>query len=372
MNEIGGDFCLADIDHAMPEDEQSYACLVAEWQSQAVVYGHSSGRAAYHAALKQVLSQASTRPKALLPSYLCDTMLEPFRAAGLEVDFYRVYGDLSTDVDDLDQRVQVEPSVVMLCDYFGFHQSLGALSVQCVSLSDEHFVIYDATHSALDGCPWGSLTRKPDVCLISLRKMMPVVDGALTVWLRGCETLDTGRPTALGKSASTRALAMLLKASYLLDGQGDKQTYLSMYEQSERLISEEYHQLQGMSQLSWSILRRVGVRRARRRRRENYLRLLESLRDLPGMQPLYSCLPNDVYPLGFPIVSEHRDALRAYLVQNQIYCPVHWRLPRDIEQRGFSESHWLSQRILTIPCDQRYTSTDMARVAAVIAGFRQQ
>lgn len=369
MKDIGGDFCFSDLPQALNGDERSYSDLAAEWQSLGALSCYSSGRGAYCAILRWARSHRSSEPTALLPSYLCRTMMEPFQAAGLRIGFYRVHADLTIDADDFDRCVRAGFSLILICDYFGFHQSLGILQGKCLTSPEDSFIVYDATHAALDPRPWGSVAREPDVCLISLRKTIPVVDGALAVWLRRCETPNTGRPTELGKSASLRALAMLLKASYLLDGRGDKQAHLSMYGQSESLIGEEYERLDGMSELSWSMLRRVGVHRARRKRRENYLRLLELLGNVEGIRPLYTVLSDDVYPLGFPIISERRDALRAFLVQNKIYCPVHWALPDEIPQHEFSESHWLSQRILTIPCDQRYTMADMTRVADAIAAF---
>jgi dTDP-4-amino-4,6-dideoxygalactose transaminase len=369
MGEIGGDFCLADLDTVLSDGEQSYFDVAIEWYAQRAVSSFSSGRAAYYAVLNRISDHMGHLVVAWLPSYLCPAMVEPFRLAGMNVGFYPVHADLSVDVEELCTLVGARPSVVVVCDYFGFHQSLCVMADPSLSLSNEHFVVYDATHAALDQRPGDSVARKPDVCLLSLRKMLPVVDGALVIWTRENGHSCLGTPATLSESASLRALAMVLKASYLASGKLEKGMFLSLYGQSENLISEEYAATQGMSQLSWSMLRRVGVHRARSNRRENYLRLLDLVRGLMSMRPLYTELPEGVYPLGFPVVCEDRDALRNFLIQNQVYCPVHWVLPDEVSREEFPESHWLSQRILTIPCDQRYTSTDMIRIADILAAF---
>ena len=55
-----------------------------------------SGRTAIEAVLKQ-LSDVHT---ALLPSYCCDSMIAPFRDAGIQVKFYQVCWDSELKVED--------------------------------------------------------------------------------------------------------------------------------------------------------------------------------------------------------------------------------------------------------------------------------
>jgi len=368
VREIGGDFCLADL-LCPVEPESAYSRLLARWEQQAYLSIYSSGRSAYYAILKHIAAEADYSLRVLLPSYLCHTMLEPVRAAGLDAVFYKVRANLSIDVDDLARLMRTGPSVIVICDYFGFRGSLQVLDDLHLPMTDDHFVLYDATHSALDQEPWKTAVWKPDVCVVSLRKTLPVADGAFAIWPGRVSISGPQSPAALSESASLRSVAMLLKAWYLLHGQGDKNVYLSMYRQSESLVDEEYQQTGGMSLLSRSMLEHVDFRKARTSRRDNYLRLLEMLGNVEGVRPLFPVLPDDVYPLGFPIVADCRDELRAYLTRNDIYCPIHWVLPDDIPVKKFPESHGLSQRILTIPCDQRHTALDMTTIGKAVLEF---
>ena len=368
MREIGGDFCFTDLRWRV-ESQSAYSCLAARWGHEARLSMYSSGRAAYYAILRHIVAEAGHSQKVLLPSYLCHTMLEPVRATELEAVFYKVQADLSIDRDDLTRLMRTGPSVIVICDYFGFHGSRQVLDDPHLPVTDDHFVLYDATHSALDPEPWRSAVWKPDVCVVSLRKMLPVVDGAFAIWPSRRSMPELESSATLSESASLRSVAMLLKASYLLHGQGDKNVYLSMYHRSESLVDEEYQQTRGMSALSRSMLEHVDFIKARTSRRANYLRLLEMLDNVEDVRPLFPVLPDDVYPLGFPVVADCRDELRTYLAQNSIYCPIHWALPGDIPADEFPESHALSQRILTIPCDQRYTASDMTAVGEAVAEF---
>jgi hypothetical protein len=153
VGEIGGDFCLADL-LCPVEYKSAYSRLVARWEQQAYLSMYSSGRAAYYAILKHMAAEADCSLRVLLPSYLCHTMLEPVWAAGLETVFYEIRGDLSIDMDDLVRLMRTGPSVIVIRDYFGFRGSLQVLDNPHLPMADDHLVLYDATHSALDQERW--------------------------------------------------------------------------------------------------------------------------------------------------------------------------------------------------------------------------
>ena len=74
-------------------------------------------------------------------------------------------------------------------------------------------------------------------------------------------------------------------------------------------------------------------------------------------------------PLFVPILvpGGRRDALRRFLIEQDIYCPVHWptssfhRLT-EVERRVYDEE-------LSLVCDQRYGETDMERVLQAVEEF---
>jgi len=76
-------------------------------------------------------------------------------------------------------------------------------------------------------------------------------------------------------------------------------------------------------------------------------------------------LPSQVVPLGFPIRLKNRDAVRQRLFNHDIYPPVHWLIQRIVPSE-FRDSHRLAAEIMTLPCDQRYDSEDMHRMAQLI------
>jgi hypothetical protein len=117
-----------------------------------------------------------------------------------------------------------------------------------------------------------------------------------------------------------------------------------------------------MSELSWTLLRySFDYLAIAQRRVANYRLLLNKLGDIA----LFTHLPENVVPLGFPLRVRRRDSLRQILFDNQIYPPVHWPTQGIVPQE-FSESHKLADEIMTLPCDQRYGGEDMERMASII------
>jgi hypothetical protein len=92
-------------------------------------------------------------------------------------------------------------------------------------------------------------------------------------------------------------------------------------------------------------------------RRKNYQTLLAGLSEWA----LFPALPLETVPLAFALCVKQRDALQRALAEKRIFCPIYWPL-RDLVPRFFSESHWLSEQILALPCDQRYNEADMEMI----------
>ena len=76
---------------------------------------------------------------------------------------------------------------------------------------------------------------------------------------------------------------------------------------------------------------------------------------------VYKGLPsedNSAYAAGFGVVG-----LIAFLGGG--YMATHWPLPARLPA-GFETCRELSERLMTLPCDQRYGRADMERMAGVI------
>lgn len=324
-------------------------------QAQAV----TSGRTAL-----AILAEEAPGPW-LLPAYLCESVLQPLRRAGIPFDFYPVGGDLRPRLDELERSVEAQsPAAVLVVDYFGFPPSpedsarLGALRETCL-------VVEDCVQGSLVELPDAAGGKLGDAVFTSFRKYLPVPDGGLLIG-----PAPRNLPTAAA-SLGERLLGQLLRGTWVsgqAEGPEVEAVFLGLLEAGEASLDEELP-LEATSRLSERLIAGLDLREAASRRRANFTALIEALEGSAAVAPLLCELPAGVSPLALPvrIGGGRRDALRAELVRRRIFCPVHWPLPPEIDEDRFPEEHRLSSEMLGLPLDQRYEPADMQRLADELA-----
>jgi hypothetical protein len=300
----------------------------------------------------------------LLPAYICETALQPFRRADVELDFYSVGDDLSPRLDELERRAESDaPAVVLVVDYFGFPprdaDRLRALRGACT-------VVEDCVHGSLLELTDHAAGAIGDVAFTTFRKYLPVPDGGLVL---GVEPREL--PPAEGAHVRTRLLGQLLRGAAIAGEvryDDAEPIFLDLLEAGESALDEV--PLAATSSVSERLLAKHDLAEVAERRRSNFRALLEAIGDSEVVTPIFDELPPGVSPLVLPVRvgAGARDSLRKTLIGRRVYCPVHWELPEEIDEGRFPEEHRLSREILGLPIDQRYDAGDMERLAAEIAG----
>jgi hypothetical protein len=323
----------------------------------------STGRTGIKLALQAIAS--SGLGTFLLPSYLCPSILFPFVEMGLKVDFYEVKADLRVDLDRFRALVKrTSPTGILFVNYFGFplHEDARRTFLE---VKDRCWLIEDCCH-AFPRSDNGSQGEMGHFVITSFRKYLPLPDGGI-VFNRSGLPLPVLSPST-EKFVSQRLLGKLLKAHFLSerDAPDDaERVYLHLFSQAEKEIDSSTP-MQGMSVISESLLTHLDLRAAELRRRENFEFMLRAFEDSFHQmgKPLFRELPDSVSPLSFPIVvrPELRNGIRQELIRRGVFCPVHWALPPHVAAERFFASHKLSQSILGIPIDQRYTHTELEGV----------
>ncbi len=282
------------------------------------------------------LAQALRPRTAWLPSYLCPALLEPFQSSSVEVRHYGV--DEHLRVSGCGWLNDVRPGdFVIVIHYFGVpHSSFPAGAAK----RSGAYIIEDSSQALF-------LPQQFEESLCALyspRKFLGVPDGGVMAskGATGTESLTLEPPP--GGWWSSGLAMMLQRRDFDLTGQPS-----DWYSLFQRVESNFPLGLFRSSDLSRAILT-CGVDYAtiRTRRRANYQALLDRL----GEYALFSEMPEQVVPLGFPVRIEAaaRDGVLRLLHAKRVYAPVHWRTD------GVAPS--LSS--LTLVCDQRYSPDDMA------------
>lgn len=329
MREIGSEFwdvpCIDQRNSIFPESTQWFL----------------SGRSA----LKAVIRELGGAGSVSMPSWCCDSMIKPFAEAGFEVRFYPVY----FRDGQLIQEWSYDSDVLFLMDYFGYTGPSPDLS------GFKGTVIRDVTHSVFASEPCDA-----EFYFGSLRKWCGVWTGGYA-WAKDGRRLQPLLKDDAGYAALRRQ-AMLQKAEYISGIRGDK-GYLQIFIETEELL--ENADALPAADRDVEMAEKLDTETIRSRRRANADVLRSTFADWT-MFPKRS--PNDV-PMFVPVLvpDGKRNELRRYLIQREIYCPVHW--PLSEYHRLHARECFIYDNELSLVCDQRYTEDDMDRMAETIKAF---
>ncbi len=303
-----------------------------------------SGRSALRAIIKDIKLSNALKCVAL-PSWCCDSMIEPFIKEGVQVEFYPVYfeeGHLKIDFSHIENC-----DAILKMDYFGFKRKH--------DLEFDGIVIEDVTHSVFNGD-----FPSADYTFGSLRKWAGFYTGGFAFKNNGYLECDLKKPN--NEYIELRKNAMQNKREYI-EGRIEQKDFLNQFIKAEEMLDSVG--IEGASETDIINAKFADVSLIKTKRRKNAEILLGELSELS----LFKALEEDDCPLFVPILVPNgkRDKLRKHLIEKQIYCPTHWPLTEF--HKIDDKSKEIYQDEISIVCDQRYNTEDMKRICFEIKSF---
>lgn len=308
---------------------------------------YRSGRTALGAIIDCILSRREFHSIAL-PSWCCETMIEPFLARKIDVFFYPVVLDVE---GHLCQKLP-DPELcdgILVMDYFGY--------VRQPELSAKwKIVIRDVTHSV-----FSAVYKDADYTYGSLRKWAGFWTGGFA-WAKEATLPQVASRDIEDAYVLLRKQGMEEKRRYL-SGEIEEKKHLKTFALAEDLLEKQPEGGADCQDIQAAL--RLNVPLIREKRRNNAAQLLDTIKEFaffPELRP-------DDCPLFVPVrvPGGERDALRQYLIKQKIYCPVHW--PVSSLHRLDENERQIYQEELSLVCDQRYDSDDMWRLCEAVDYF---
>lgn len=284
--------------------------------------------------------------KLWVPDYYCKEVVDSILLTGLELSSYKdsplhQYTLLPSGLNKSD--------VVLLVNYFGMRTK------ESISYYDfgSAYTIEDHTHD-----PWSNWAyeSKANYCFASLRKTLPVPDGGV-VWspLESPLPLEPIPTIEKQKTVGLKYKAMILKYFYLQGYKVSKEEYRNLQLEGEELIS--VGEISGMTNSTRLAISDFPINDWRAKRLENYKYLSSKISNLEVLKARAdSCCPFSVILLLDN--KEHQDYVYSKLISNNIYPAILWPHNKD--------KYNLSNRILSICCDMRYSLEDMDQIYKVV------
>lgn len=319
-----------------------------KWATPNVQY--ASGRGAFCGLLDHG-AEALDLERLLVPGYFCQEVVEAMKTTSLVVEPYR---------DDPFSDWVTPGSVrngdaLLVVNHFGVRRQPDYAEVPAgVTIIEDH------THD-----PWSSWASNSDAAyiVVSLRKTLPLPDGALVYSPKGLSLPIEPRPSGGSEAAvADKLAAMTVKGLYLAGVDVTRDQFRDPATRGELALGEA--PISAMSSYSKAMSGLLPLKSWRKKRSTNYVRLATRLSEAEAFT-VAKPATEDAVPFSCVLVFSdpiERDRVRERLIDARVFPAVLWPLD-DATIEISEEDKDLSRRILSLHCDGRYDSTDMDIVA---------
>ena len=312
-------------------------------------------------AICDMLQKSCDSHVVLLPEYLCETEIDPWREGGWDVKFYVVNRDFSINLDSLSSGVENNhPVAVLIQRYYGFDTVSKDVEEYLKKVQETGIVlIEDLTQTLFSECR----TDFCDYYTSSLRKFFAIPEGGVLISKKDLSFVNLCEDHIPIDETSQEAFD--LKTEYFKTMNPETKTrFRSIYEVLFDQIAVN-DKIYGISELSAKIFDTFDYRFVSEQRKANYELLTELLGDVSKIKLILPEKCGEYVPLYLPLYfesEEDRTECRQYMAGKDIYCPIIWPKPEYYDVTN-EESRYIYEHITCIPIDQRYDAEDMKRIA---------
>lgn len=337
----------------------------------------------------------------LLPALVPDGVVEPIRELGLEPRFYDVHVDADGDTDltpslsDVEAVAEEGEAALVAVHYFGFPNPRFS---ELLALAEENGVdlVSDNAHGALSRVDGRLLGTRGALGITSLRKLLPIPDGAALYLNREgaydrvrspyagvadgyrraeatfvAKSLAMGvrdrHPTAVGalRRVGSGGVSGVAVTNGATRGNGANGTGERCGATSERDPEAIYRGAKRpMSRLSARVCARIDPHEVVAERRATFRAWIDRLEDVPGVEPVYRRLPDGACPQACPVIAE--TAERATEIVDVTPGTHTWPpLPRAVaDSATFPGAVDVAARLVPLPCHRTVDETAIRRAVS--------
>lgn len=282
----------------------------------------------------------------LLPALACDSMIRPFELYRHQIQYYRLNGDCSINLDSL--KIGQGIHLFLYADYFGI-PAISDEELERLKALGNIIFIEDRTHNMI----WERQESfQPDYIMASLRKWIPVSDGGL-LW--GKISKPLGNDTSF---STTRLKAQCMRHEYLACGDENIKTeYRKIFSSVTDLMDAD--EPSAMSAYSYALAKNTDWDWVRRVRQQNARELISILSSSPHISIIQKTTGlSDLY---VPYTVPNRDEVQRMLSAEGIFNTIIWPLMEE-QKQICSVARFIEENMLAAPCDQRYSIDDMKTI----------
>jgi perosamine synthetase len=322
--------------------------------------------------------------KILVPSFHCASAIEPILKYDARVTFYGIGRDCSVDFADIEAKIDKRTRAVLAIHYFGFPQAIRTFQELCKD--HQLYLIEDCAHVLTSHVQEGALGTFGDVSIFSWRKFLPIYDGGYLV-INNPEVrveMPSDKHSMLFSikvaknvfdklmdDSVVKGISYLFRFPYwlgrhLFNVNGSEANVLNI---NNRSLDFDMSLVNlRMSRLSKYILQNIDLSAVVKRRRVNYLSLLNAVGSLPGIVPVFRDLPEGLCPWVFPVLinTQHNFhlTLRAKGIPAFTWGGV---IHPQLSLGEFPDAAFLYQNLVLLPIHQSLRDREMQTMIQIIS-----
>lgn len=272
--------------------------------------------------------------KVYLPYFLCDSVRLVLEREKIPFEEYRID---RTFLPLLDTKTNSE-EVVYIVNYYGL-----LCDAQLISLKNRYGNIVVDNAQAFFARPIQGIDT-----IYSCRKFFGVPDG-------GYAYTEAVFPEDIPIDVSMDRMKHIL-GRFEGNSASDYYDYFNNNDESFKEI-----ELRQMSKLTHNILGAIDYHAVKRRREENFMFLSKALGERNVLK--VTCPPG---PYAYPFYVQNGMTIKKQLAKRKIYVATLWP---NVIGSGLDIETELTENIMPLPCDQRYSEEDMQMVVNTVKEF---
>jgi len=311
----------------------------------------TNGRSALFFILKNIKSKIN---KVYVPSYLCESILQPIKKLGIKFIFYEIRNNLNFKIP------KEKKSAIIILNYFGLENR----SVENISndYKKNIYYIYDCTHNIFNKYDNFKVFNKKNIFrFASIRKYIPFPVGAIC-------NLDYVNLKKIKKKNKK----ILKKFNKLIDrNKYFNNSKKNIFYENQLLNEQDRYKLYEnrtifKNKLPEDIenkIKKYNLKRILFIRNNNYNFLKKKLEKKVKIVSKNTC-----YPLYLTIflIKDNKKKVFNYLSKQGIFSVNLWPIPKEVNRNNFKYTFALNKMLISFPIDHRYNLKDMEYMASNI------
>lgn len=267
--------------------------------------------------------------KVLMPVFIAEGIVRPFKNNNINILFYRLNKDLSPDVDDIENQIVANTGIrfIVVVHYFGFPFNFKQVKEICKD--NDIFLLEDCVHAMFSRDGGGSyLGITGDISFFSFPKILPVPDGAI-FFINNKRLLEIRTRIKLRRSIAGLCMINLHLAFLILKGLEVKLSYSLQYRALNSVLKVLYGlyyallnkctKSQPVSKVTMKILKNINYDELIERRNNNARLICNVLTQEGNLRLLRECEP-DMVLTGVPVISMNASQLVSVLRRRNVEC----------------------------------------------------